>query len=250
MERFEGRTAIVTGASRGIGRAIAARLVAEGARVVITARKEPALAEAAERLGGPDRVRFAPGRADDPEARAAAFGLAEAAFGPVDLLVNNTGINPAYGPALEIEEGAVRKMFEVNVLGAFGWAREAVARGMGERGGAIVNVASIAGVGASPRIAFYGVTKAALISLTQQLAVELAPRIRVNAVAPAVVRTAFARPLYEGREAEVARAYPLGRLGEPEDVAGPVAFLLSDDAAWVTGRTLVIDGGGSLPMPA
>jgi 3-oxoacyl-[acyl-carrier protein] reductase len=249
VQRFEGRTAIVTAASRGIGLAIAARLVEEGGRVVLTARHGAALAAAAAGLGGAERVRYAAGSADDPAARDAAFAVAEEAFGPVDLLVNNAGINPAYGPALDTDEGAVRKMFEVNVLAASGWARAAATRGMAARGGAIVNVASIAGLGAAPGIAFYGVTKAALISLTAHLAVELAPRIRVNAVAPAVVRTAFARPLYEGREAEAAAAYPLGRLGEPEDVAGPVAFLLSDDAAWVTGHTLVIDGGGSLRMP-
>jgi len=248
LARFQDRVAIVTGASRGIGLAVAERLVAEGARVVITARREEALAEAVEQLGA-DRVRGVAGPADDPAARAAAFAAAEEAFGPVDLLVNNAGVNPAYGPALEIDESAVRKLFEVNVLGAFVYAREAVQRGMGERGGAIVNIASIAGIGASPNIGFYGVSKAALISLTAQLAHELAPRIRVNAVAPAVVKTRFARALYEGREAQVAAAYPLGRLGEPADVAGPVAFLLSDDAAWVTGQTIVIDGGGSLPMP-
>jgi NAD(P)-dependent dehydrogenase (short-subunit alcohol dehydrogenase family) len=248
VSRFQDRVAIVTGASRGIGLAVAERLVAEGARVVVTARREDALAEAVEHLG-PDRARGVAGAADDGAARAAAFTAAEEVFGPVDLLVNNAGVNPAYGPSLEIDEAAIRKMFEVNVLGAFLYAREAVRRGMGERGGSIVNIASIAGIGASPDIGFYGVSKAALISLTAQLAHELAPRIRVNAVAPAVVRTRFARALYEGREAQVAAAYPLGRLGEPEDVAGPVAFLLSDDAAWVTGQTIVIDGGGSLRMP-
>ena len=246
--RFQDRVALVTGASRGIGLAVAERLVAEGARVVITARREEALAEAVERLGA-DRVRGVAGPADDPAARETAFAAAEEAFGPVDLLVNNAGVNPAYGPALDIDEAVVRKLFEVNVLGAFAYAREAVRRGMAERGGAIVNIASIAGIGASPNIGFYGVSKAALISLTTQLAHELAPRVRVNAVAPAVVKTRFARALYEGREAQAAAAYPLGRLGEPEDVAGPVAFLLSDDAAWVTGQTIVIDGGGSLPMP-
>jgi NAD(P)-dependent dehydrogenase (short-subunit alcohol dehydrogenase family) len=248
LSRFSDRVALVTGASRGIGLAVAERLVAEGARVVITARREEALAEAVARLGE-DRARGVAGPADDPGAREAAFAAAEEAFGPVDLLVNNAGVNPAYGPSLDIDESAVRKLFEVNVLGAFGYAREAVRRGMGERGGAIVNIASIAGIGASPNIGFYGVSKAALISLTAQLAHELAPRIRVNAVAPAVVRTRFARALYEGREAQVVAAYPLGRLGEPADVAGPVAFLLSDDAAWITGQTIVIDGGGSLPMP-
>ena len=109
-----------------------------------------------------------------------------------------------------------------------------------------MNISSISALGASPGIAFYGVSKAALINLTQQLALELAPGIRVNAVAPAVISTRLAHALYEGREAALAGGLPARPLGEPEDVAGPVAFLLSDDAAWITGHTLIIDGGGSL----
>jgi 3-oxoacyl-[acyl-carrier protein] reductase len=138
---------------------------------------------------------------------------------------------------------AVRKMFDVNVLSAFEWARDAVDAGLSD---SIVNMASIAGLSASPGLAFYGVTKAALIGLTRQLAAELAPGIRVNAVAPAVVKTSFARALYEGREQQVAAAYPLGRLGEPSDVAGAVAFLLSSDASWMTGQTLQLDGGAGV----
>jgi len=243
MRRFDGRLALVTAASRGIGYAIAERLVAEGARVVITARKEEPLAEAAKRLGG-ETVHIA-GRADDADHRAEVFARIRE-LGGLDLLVNNVGINPVYGPALEIEPAAARKILEVNVVGALEWTRDAVAAGLGERGGAIVNIASTAGILSSPGIAFYGISKAALISLTTQLAVELAPRIRVNAVAPSIIKTDFAKALYEGREAEVAAQFPLARLGTPEDVAGPVAFLLSDDAAWMTGRTIVIDGGGSL----
>ena len=243
MRRFDGKLALVTAASRGIGYAIAERLVAEGARVVITARKEDALRDAAEQLG--PQAHWVAGRADDPEHRAAVFGrIGE--LGPLDLLVNNVGINPVYGPVLDIDTAAARKILEVNVIGALDWTRGAVASGLRERRGAIVNIASIAGVGPSPGIAFYGVSKAALINLTAQLAVELAPDIRVNAVAPAIIKTDFAKALYEGRESEVAAQFPLARLGVPADVAGPVAFLLSDDAAWITGRTIVIDGGGSL----
>ena len=117
---------------------------------------------------------------------------------------------------------------------------------MGEHGGSIVNVASVAGLRPSPGIGMYGVSKAALIRLTTELAVELGPGIRVNAVAPAVVKTKFATALYEGREEEVSAAYPLKRLGVPEDVAGAVAFLLSDAASWITGQTLVLDGGVTL----
>ena len=241
MRRFEGRVALITGASRGIGLAVAERLVSEGATVVITGRKPDSLAAAEERLGG-HAVGIA-GRADDPDHRADVFAQISERFGRLDHLVNNAGINPAYGPALEIESSVVRKILEVNVVAALDWTRSAVAAGLSR---SIVNTASVAGLSASPGVAFYGVSKAALLNLTQQLAVELAPGIRVNAVAPAVVRTRLAQALYEGdREAALASAYPLGRIGEPEDVAGPVAFLLSDDAAWITGHTLTIDGGAS-----
>jgi NAD(P)-dependent dehydrogenase (short-subunit alcohol dehydrogenase family) len=241
VARFDGRTALITGASRGIGLAIAHALVADGARVVITARGQEALDAAVAELG-PNAIGI-PGKADDPDHRARVFARIGDEFGRLDYLVNNAGINPAYGKALDVADDAVRKILEVNLLGSLGWSRDAVAAGLST---AIVNVASMAGITAAPGIAVYGVSKAALIGLTTQLAFELAPGIRVNAVAPAVIKTAFARTLYEGREAEAAAAYPLGRLGEPADVAGPVAFLLSDDAAWITGQTLVIDGGGSL----
>lgn len=243
MRRFDGKLALVTAASRGIGYAIAERLVEEGARVVITARHADALQEAAERLG--PAVSFVAGRADDAEHRAAVFAHIRD-LGPLDLLVNNVGINPVYGPALEIDAAAARKILDVNVVAALEWTRDAVAAGLRGQRGSIVNIASIAGIGTSPGIAFYGISKAAVISLTTQLAWELAPDIRVNAVAPSIIKTDFAKALYEGREASVAAQFPLGRLGTPADVAGPVAFLLSDDAAWITGRTIVIDGGGSL----
>ena len=241
MARFDGKTALVTGASRGIGLAIARRLVDDGARVVITARGQEMLDAAVAELG-PAAMGIA-GKADDPAHRAEVFATIGREFGRLDFLVNNAGINPAYGPALAVGDDAVRKILEVNVLGTLAWSRDAVAAGLTT---AIVNIASIAGVTAAPGIAVYGVSKAAVIGLTTQLAYELAPGIRVNAVAPAVIKTTFAKALYEGREAEVAAGYPLGRLGEPVDVAGPVTFLLSDDAAWITGQTLVIDGGGSL----
>jgi NAD(P)-dependent dehydrogenase (short-subunit alcohol dehydrogenase family) len=131
------------------------------------------------------------------------------------------------------------------VLGTLGWVQEALRGGLAE-GGSIVNISSVSGVRPAPGIAFYGVTKAALIHLTEELAVELAPKVRVNAVAPAIVKTRFATALYEGREEKVAAGYPLGRLGVPEDVAGTVAFLCSPDAAWITGQTIVIDGGVTL----
>ncbi|WNM38485.1 SDR family oxidoreductase [Micromonospora halotolerans] len=243
--RFAGRTAIVTGASRGIGLAVAERLVAEGARVVITGRKQAALDEAVARLGAGQAVGVA-GHADDPDHQAEVVARAVDAFGGADLLVNNTGINPAYGPLVDLDLAAARKVFEVNCLAALSWVQQVHRAWMGEHGGAVVNVSSVAGVRPAAGIGFYGASKAMLTHLTQQLAVELGPDIRVNAVAPAVVKTRFATALYEGREEEVAAAYPLRRLGVPTDVGGAVAFLLSEDAAWITGQLLVVDGGLTL----
>lgn len=239
--RFTDTVTIVTGSSRGIGLGIAQRLVAEGGSVILTGRKRDALDAAVEGLG-PNASAVA-GAADDPEHRAAVFAHVAATHGRLDHLVNNTGINPAYGPLTAVDLCAARKILEVNVLATLEWTRDAVAAGLTR---SVVNVASVAGLGASPGIGMYGASKAALINLTAQLAYELAPGIRVNAVAPAVVKTAFARALYEGHEAEAAAAYPLNRLGTPDDIAGPVAFLLSSDAAWITGQTLQIDGGAGI----
>jgi 3-oxoacyl-[acyl-carrier protein] reductase len=243
QQRFAGQVALITGASRGIGLAVARRLVAEGARVCLTARKAEPLAQAAAGLGDAEVAIWAAGSSDDPEHRERAVDQTLAAFGRLDVLVNNSGINPVYGPLLEIEESAARKIFEVNVLATLGWTRLAHRAWLAEHGGAVVNLASVAGLHAAPGIAFYGVTKAALINLTTQLAAELAPRIRVNAVAPAVVRTKFAEALYAADEQAAASRYLLQRLGEPADVAAAVAYLASADAAWVTGQTLVLDGG-------
>jgi NAD(P)-dependent dehydrogenase (short-subunit alcohol dehydrogenase family) len=239
------QVAIVTGASRGIGFAIAQRFVADGVKVCITGRDAIALENAAKDLGGPDVAIGVAGKGDDADHRAEVIDTVLGAFGPITTLVNNIGINPAYGPLQSFDLTAARKMLDVNVLGTLGWVQEALRGGLAD-GGAIVNIASVSGVRPAPGIAFYGVTKAALIHLTEELAVELAPAVRVNAVAPAVVKTRFATALYEGREGIVAATYPLQRLGVPEDVAGAVAFLCSRDAAWITGQTLVLDGGVTL----
>ncbi|MER6592173.1 SDR family oxidoreductase [Micromonospora purpureochromogenes] len=243
--RFTGRTAIVTGASRGIGLAIAERLVAEGAKVVITARRQEALDQAVAQLGSEHALGVA-GHADDADHQAEVVARAVDTFGSVDLLVNNTGINPTYGPMVDMDLAVARKIFEVNCLAALAWVQQAYRRWMKEHGGAVVNVSSVAGLRPAPGIGFYGASKAMLTHLTQQLAVELGPDIRVNAVAPAVVKTKFATALYEGREERVAAAYPLKRLGVPDDIGSVVAFLLSEDAAWMTGQLLVIDGGVTL----
>ena len=244
--RFAGRTALVTGASRGIGLGIAQRLVEEGAKVTVTARKQEALDEAVEALGGPEHALAVAGKGDDVEHQADAVKQTIATFGSLDLLVNNAGINPAYGPMIELDLDAARKIFEVNCLAALSWTQQAHRAWLGEHGGAVVNVASVAGLKPAPGIGFYGASKAMLNHITAELAVELGPDIRVNAVAPAVVKTRFATALYEGREEEVAAAYPLKRLGVPEDIGSVVAFLLSEDSAWMTGQVLVVDGGVTL----
>ena len=246
MKRFEGKVAVVTGASRGIGLGIAERLVADGARVVITARKQDALDEAVQQLGGGDVAMAVAGKADDPAHQDQVLTQALERFGRLDMLVNNTGVNPVYGPMIEIDLDAARKIFEVNVLSALSWTQKVHRAWMAEHGGSVVNVASVAGLKPAPGIGFYGSSKAMLNHVTQELAVELGPTVRVNAVAPAVVKTKFATALYEGKEEEVSAQYPLKRLGEPEDIGSVVAFLLSEDAAWLTGQIIVVDGGLTL----
>jgi NAD(P)-dependent dehydrogenase (short-subunit alcohol dehydrogenase family) len=243
MGSMAGRTALVTGASRGIGLGIARSLVDRGARVVLTARKADALAEAVETLGGPEVAVAVPGHAGDPEHRSAAVRTAIDTFGSLDMLVGNVGVNPVYGPMVDLDLDAFRKILDTNVVSSLGLVQEAWRAWMAEHGGAVLFVASVAGLRASEDIGGYGVSKAAVINLTTQLAVELGPTVRVNAVAPAVVKTRFAGALYEGREDEVAAQYPAGRLGVPEDVGEAAAYLLGDGAGWVTGQTLVLDGG-------
>jgi NAD(P)-dependent dehydrogenase (short-subunit alcohol dehydrogenase family) len=241
-EQDSGRVALVTGASRGIGYGVAEALIARGDRVCITGRGEDALKEAVERLGA-GRVIGVPGKAHDEAHQTHAVEHTMEVFGRIDYLVNNAGTNPVFGPMAELDLNVVRKVYETNVISALGFAQRTWQAWQQEHGGAIVNIASVAGVSASPFIGAYGMSKAAMINLTLQLAHEFAPRVRVNAIAPAVVKTRFAKALYEGREAEAAASYPLGRLGEPEDIGGAVAFLTSEQSEWITGQTLVVDGG-------
>ncbi|OZM78280.1 SDR family oxidoreductase [Pseudonocardia sp. MH-G8] len=241
-----GRAALVTGASRGIGFAIAAQLLARGASVTITARKPDELAAAAERLAAAadaDRVLALPGNAGSADAREEAVTRTVERFGNLAILVNNTGINPTYGALMDADLDAVRKTFDTNVVAALGFVQLAHKAWMGEHGGAVVNIASVAGIRSSGVIPAYGASKAALIRLTEELAWQLGPSIRVNAVAPAIVKTTFATALYAEGEEKVSAAYPMKRLGTPEDVAGLVAFLVSDAASWITGETVRVDGG-------
>ncbi|TKS99649.1 SDR family oxidoreductase [Streptomyces lasalocidi] len=242
MTELSGKVALVTGASRGIGYGVAEALVARGDRVCITGRNEDALKEAVDALGA-DRVIGVAGKAHDEAHQAEAVARVMEAFGRVDYLVNNAGTNPVFGPIADLDLNVARKVFETNVISALGFAQQTWHAWQKDNGGAIVNIASVAGIAPSPFIAAYGVSKAALINLTQQLAHEFAPKVRVNAIAPAVVKTKFAQALYEGREEEAAAAYPLGRLGVPSDIGGAAAFLTSGQSDWVTGQTLVVDGG-------
>ena len=243
MSSFEGRTALVTGASRGIGLGIAQALVDRGARVVVTARKPEALAEAVEQLGGPEKAVAVAGNAGDAEHRAEAVRTAIDTFGSLDVLVGNVGINPVFGPLMDAPLDAFRKILDTNVVASLGLVQEAWRAWMSEHGGSVLIVASVAGLKSAEGIAAYGVSKAALINLTTQLAVELGPKVRVNAVAPAVVKTRFAEALFTGREEQVAAQYPMDRLGTPEDIGEAAAYLLGDGAGWVTGQTLTLDGG-------
>jgi NAD(P)-dependent dehydrogenase (short-subunit alcohol dehydrogenase family) len=242
LPALSGKAALVTGASRGIGYGVAEALVARGDRVAITGRNEDALKEAVDKLGA-ERVIAIPGKAHDLDHQNEAVERTMEAFGRLDFLVNNAGTNPVFGPIADLDLNVARKVFETNVISALGFAQKTWHAWQKDNGGAIVNIASVAGIAPSPFIAAYGVSKAALINLTQQLAHEFAPKVRVNAIAPAVVKTKFAQALYEGREEEAAAAYPLARLGVPSDIGGAAAFLTSEQSDWVTGQTLVVDGG-------
>jgi NAD(P)-dependent dehydrogenase (short-subunit alcohol dehydrogenase family) len=236
------RTAIVTGASRGIGLAIAQALHDAGASVVVTSRTQTSADLAASAVGSDRAVGYG-AHATDEAAAATCIAFALERFGSVDILVNNAGTNPAFGPVVDQDHGRFAKTMDVNVWAPILWTQLAWQAWMVEHGGTVINTASLGGIAVSPNLGVYHVTKAALIHLTRQLALELAPKVRVNAVAPGVVRTRLAEALWKDNESQVAAVTPLGRIGEPADVGDAVAFLASDRARWVTGETLVIDGG-------
>jgi NAD(P)-dependent dehydrogenase (short-subunit alcohol dehydrogenase family) len=245
---LDGRTAIITGGSRGIGLAVAQRLALAGANIVLTSRKQESADEAAQQVGG-NAVGVA-AHAVDEEAARHCLELALDRFGSIDILVNNAGTNPAYGPLIDQDHARFAKTFEVNLWAPLLWTSLAAKAWMREHGGAVVNTASIGGMHQAPNMGMYNATKAALIHVTKQLALELSPRVRVNAVCPGVVRTKLAEALWKENEDLVSAGTALDRIGEPPDVAAAVAFLVSDESSWITGEAMVIDGGRLLGDPA
>ncbi len=245
--RLDGKTAVVTGASRGIGRAIAAAFLEAGASVMIVSRRAESLVEAAAELeSGPGaeggRIGWFAANAGEPEQAEACVAATVERFGSVDILVNNAATNPYFGPIVELDRARAEKTVRVNQIAVLEWVQAAWRAGMSS-GGAVLNIASVGGLSVEGGIGWYNVTKAAVVHLTRQLAGELGPAVRVNALAPGLVRTRFARALWEPGEAGLSRRLPLRRIGEPEDVAASALFLCSDAASWITGATLVVDGG-------
>jgi NAD(P)-dependent dehydrogenase (short-subunit alcohol dehydrogenase family) len=239
-----GRVALVTGGSRGIGLGIARAFCEAGGNVMLVSRSAENLTEAAASLEGlAGEADWTVAHVGRPAQADAAVAATIARFGSLDVLVNNAATNPYAGPLLEIDDVRLQKTFEINQASVVTWSRAAWAQWLSSHGGAILNIASIGGLGPEPMIGWYNVTKAAVVHLTKQLAFELAPTVRVNGIAPGLVRTELARGLWEGNEERIERHIPLRRIGEVDDIAPLALLLVSDAGSWITGQTMVIDGG-------
>jgi len=245
---LDGRVALVTGASRGIGSAIAGALAEQGAQVVLSSRKQQDLDVEAGRINAvhPGRATAIAAHAGRPEELQRLVDEVMRQFSRIDILVNNAGTNPYFGPVMNAELAAWDKTFEVNLRGVFVLTKLVYEATMEKNGGAVINVASVGGLRPGLGLGVYNVTKAGVIMLTRQLAKEIGGKVRVNAVAPGLVKTRFAEALW-GNDVILERvlaANPMGRIGVPDEVAGAVVFLASDAASYINGEVIVIDGGG------
>ena len=239
---LDGKVALVTGASKGIGAAIARVYAEHGARVMLSSRKQDALEKTAADIKGETAVFAA--HAGDPVQASACVAATIERFGALDILVNNAATNPYMGRAIDIDLPRYDKTMEVNLRGPLVWTQEAWRQRLEAGGGSVINIVSVGGMTYGGPIGIYDVTKAALIHLTKHLATEMGPQVRVNAIAPGLVKTDFARALWEPGANSDKWPWPLGRLGTPDDVADGALFLASELARWITGHVLVIDGGG------
>jgi len=249
LDRFslQGRAALVTGGSRGIGRAIAIALAQAGASVTVSSRKADACQAVVDEITAAGGTAIsAPGHAGRAEDIERTVAATMEAFGRLDILVNNAATNPQFGPLVDFTEAAFDKVNEVNVKGPWLYARAAYNAWMRDNGGTILNIASIGGLKSEPFLGAYGATKAAVVSLTKTLAREMGGQgVRVNAIAPGLIRTDFARILVETPEIHdhAVAATCIGRIGEPDEIAAAALFLVSDAASFVDGHVLVVDGG-------
>jgi NAD(P)-dependent dehydrogenase (short-subunit alcohol dehydrogenase family) len=242
---LRGRVAIVTGASRGIGLASAASLAARGASVVLTSRDQAAAEQAAATIPGGLAIGVAADVLDEDAARAC-VELTLERFGAIDILVNNAGVGATFGPLADHDHAAFSRTIDTNLWGPIFWSGLAWHAWMSEHGGTIVNVSSIGAFDTTANIAVYSASKAALLHITRHQALEMAPKVRVNAVAPGLVKTKLSERLWRDHGDAVVAGTPLGRLGEPEDVSDVISFLVGDAARWITGETILIDGGALL----
>lgn len=243
MQSLEGRVALVTGGSRGIGKGIAKAYIDAGAQVMISSRKAESCEAAVAELG--PRAHWSAGHVARAEDAERIVGETLERFGRLDVLVNNAATNPWAGLTIDVDLPRWQKTIDVNLTAPLVWTQLAWRRWMRENGGVVLHISSVGAFATNPILGTYGVTKAALVHLTKQLAAELGPAVRVNAIAPGLVKTDFARALWEGEGGDrTAERYPLRRLGTPEDIGQAALYLAADSGSWITGQTLVLDGGG------